>query len=90
MKTMNKEILLRQMSANEYADEFRMAVGDALEQFGEGVKNFKSIKELADAMGITEKKAMNLLSGDVDLKLSDLARYAYMMGCKLRILLEEG
>lgn len=88
MKTVNKEILLRQMLANDYADEIKMAVGDAIEEYADTYMGITSISELAEQLGLSEKKTMNLLTGDVDVKLSDLARYAYMMGCGLRITLE--
>lgn len=88
MKTVNKEILLRQISANDYADEIKMAVGDAIEEYADTYMGITSISELAEQLGLSEKKTMNLLTGDVDVKLSDIARYAYMMGCHLRIALE--
>jgi len=88
MKTVNKEILIRQMLANDYADEIKMAVGDAIEEYADTYMGITSISELAEQLGLSEKKTMNLLTGDVDVKLSDIARYAYMMGCQLRIVLE--
>lgn len=88
MRVVSKAILIRQMSANDYADEFKMAVGDALEEFAERYLKIQSITELANLVGLTEKKMANILSGDTDFKISDLARCAYMMGCQLRIVIE--
>ena len=88
MRVVSKAILIRQMSASDYADEFKMAVGDALEEFAERHLRIQSIAELADLVGLSEKRMANILSGDTELKISDLARCAYMMGCQLRIVLE--
>ena len=88
MKVISKTILSKQITANDYADEFKMAVGDALEEFADKHMKIRSITELADLVGVTEKKMLNILSGVTELKVSELARYAYMMGCRLRIVLE--
>lgn len=88
MRVTSKAIVLKQMSANDYADEVRMAVGDAIEEYADTYMAIASVAELAEQIGLTEKKVINLLAGDIDIKLSDLARYAYMMGCGLRITLE--
>lgn len=49
------------MPANDYADEIKMAVGDAIEEYADTYMGITSISELAEQLGLSEKKTMIMM-----------------------------